>query len=220
MLGHLIDRLRLAQRPQRIVLCTSTVAQDDPLEELAQAEGIDAFRGDPDDVLARLRDAANAFGVETVASCTADNPFVDPVWMDRLVDFHLVNGHDYSNTEGLPFGTFCYVLSRGALERACAIKDETDTEVWGGYFTQTGLFRWGTLSVDDPAVRRPELRLTVDEPRDFELVEGIFAELGHHGRFSLAEIVALLDRRPELARLNADVRQKPGLPIRLKQNVA
>ena len=216
MLAHLIDRLRLSRRAEQIILITSVLAQDYPLVAFAQGEGIDHFRGDPDDVLLRMTDAACHFGLDTVVSCTADNPFVDPVYIDRLVDFHLERGHAFSNSKGLPWGCFAYVLSTPALGKACEIKAERDTEVWGGYFTQTGLFHWGTLAIEDPAVCWPELRLTVDTPADFELVTRIFAELGGSGEiFSLEEIVALCRRRPDLVAINAGVEQKAGIPIKL-----
>lgn len=217
MIVHLIRRLRLARRPERIVLCTSTVAQDDPLVEVAAAQGIDVFRGHPDDVLLRLTSAADEFGADTVISCTADNPFVDPEYIDRLVDFHHIHRHDYSKSEGLPFGTFAYALEREAMHRACDMKDEVDTEVWGGYFTETGKFSWGVMRVDDPAVRWPELRLTVDTPEDFALITEIFDALDD-GRsvFPLRDIVALCRRRPDLVALNASVVQKAAIPIRLK----
>lgn len=217
MLGQLLGRLRLAKRPEQIVIITSPLDDDRPLVELAKQEGVGAYCGDPDDVLRRMRDASREFGVDTVVSCTADNPFVDPVYIDRLVDFHLEQGHDFTNSEGLPFGVFAYALQREAIERACEIKDEIDTEVWGGYFTQTGQFRWGTLKVTDPAVRWPELRLTVDTPEDFTVVEKIFEELGEGERiFPLEEIVDLCRRRPEIVAINAAVEQKPGIPIRVK----
>ena len=219
MLTHLIRRVRLARRPDGIVLCTSTVAQDDPLVDLAREEGIEVFRGDPDDVLARLTAAAEAFGVDLVASATADCPFVDADHLDRLVDFHIDQGAEYCNTEGLPFGAFCYTLSRPAMARACAIKDKTDTEVWGGYFTQTDRFRCATLRVTDPRVARPDLRLTVDEAADFEMVTRLFEALHRPGRvFSLEEIVAFCDAYPEVARINAGVRQKPAPPIRVRED--
>lgn len=220
MLAHMVERLRLAQIPQQIVLITSPLAQDDPLAEFAAKEGIGCYRGDPDDVLLRMTNAAEEFGVDTVISCTADNPFVDPVYIDRLAEYHWQQGHDFTNTAGLPWGVFAYALSCPALVRACEIKAERDTEVWGGYFTQTGLFRWGTLEVTDPAVRWPELRLTVDTPEDFALVERIFAELHRPGKvFSLEEIVALCRRHEELVQINAAVQQKAGLPIKLKDGV-
>lgn len=216
MLGHLVDRLRLSRRAPQVILITSPVEQDDPLVEFCRVEGIDCFRGDPDDVLLRMTDAARHFGLDTVVSCTADNPFVDPEYIDRLVDFHLERGHAFSNSQGLPWGCFAYALATPALVKACEIKAERDTEVWGGYFTQTGLFHWGTMVVDDPAVAWPELRLTVDTPEDFELVSRLFAELHRPGEvFSLGEIVALCRRRPELVAINAGVAQQPGRPIRL-----
>lgn len=217
MICHMLDRLKLAQRPQEIIICTSTAAQDDPLEEIATQESVHCFRGHPDDVLLRLTQAAEQFDLDIVINCTADNPFVDPVYIDRLLDFHIEQGNDYSIVEGLPFGTFSYALCYSAMVRACHIKAETDTEVWGGYFTQTGLFKVGTLQVTDPEVRRPNLRLTVDTPEDYELVSRIFDALYINGRvFSLKEIVKLCDQHPELARVNSQVVQKPAKPIRLK----
>jgi len=132
MICHTLARLKLAQCPQKIIICTSTLAQDDPLEEIAAQESVYCFRGYPDDVLLRLSHAADQFGVDTVINCTADNPFVDPVYIDRLVDFHIEQGNDYSDVEELPFGTFSWALSYPAMVRACQIKAETDTEVWGG----------------------------------------------------------------------------------------
>lgn len=216
MIGHLLDRLTLARRPNRIIICTSPLEQDDPLADVALQEGVDHYRGHPDDVLLRLTNAAAQFDVDTVVSCTADNPFVDPEYIDRLVDYHLAHGYDYTRSEGLPFGTFAYALAYPAMVRACKIKATADTEVWGGYFTETGAFSWGEMVVDDPTVRWPELRLTVDTPADFELVTRIFDELYVPGQvFPLCDVVALLRRRPDLVAINADEQQKPARPIEL-----
>jgi spore coat polysaccharide biosynthesis protein SpsF len=213
----MLDRLRLAQRPQEVIICTSHLAQDDELENIAVRESVQCFRGHPDDVLLRLTDAARQFSVDTVVNCTADNPFVDPVYIDRLVDFHVDHRYDYSKCEGLPFGAFAYVLSYQSMVRACEMKAETDTEVWGSYFTDTGRFSWGVMQVNDPSVRWPELRLTVDTPEDFELVTRIFNELYQPGRvFPLSAIVDLCRRRPDLVAINASVQQKPARPIKLK----
>ncbi|TLS66738.1 hypothetical protein FEF65_09465 [Mariprofundus erugo] len=217
MLHYMVERLRLAQRPSEIVICTSTIGQDDRLCEFAQAEGIRCFRGDPDDVLFRMLSAAEAFDVDTIVSCTADNPFVDPVYIDKLVDFHLAGDFDFSRIEGLPFGTFSYALKRDAIKKACEIKDEVDTEVWGGYFTQTGLFKCGVLEVVDSNVKWPELRLTVDTQEDFDMISEIFAKLyNSNSTFSLEEIVQLCRDNPELVALNSSVKQKVSLPIKLK----
>ena len=217
MLSHMVERLRLAKHSEQIILCTSTVEQDNDLETFANSEGIDCFRGHPDDVLSRMNFAAKKFGVDTVVSCTADNPFVDPVYIDKLVDFHLANDNDFSRSEGLPFGVFAYALKQTAIEEACKIKDEIDTEVWGGYFTQAGIFKCGVLQVLDPVVRWPNLRLTVDTQEDFDLITEIFSHLYHgNNKFTLEEIVGLCVDNPELLNINSDVEQKKAPPIKLK----
>jgi len=168
----------------------------------------------------RMRDAASVFEVDKVVSCTADNPFVDPVYIDKLIEFHDYNGNDFSKVEGLPFGTFSYLLNREAIEKACEIKDEVDTEVWGGYFTETNLFQWGILHVDDENVRWSNLRLTVDTQEDFDLVNKIFTELldEEKGVFSLEEIIEYIKSDMSMLDINKDVKQKPGLPIKLKES--
>jgi len=219
MICRMIDRLKLAQRPNQIVLCTSTVAQDDPLEEIARQESIECFRGDPDDVLLRLTNAAEKFGVDQVLSCTADNPFIDPEYLDRLIDFHLEKGYDFSRTEGLPLGVNAYAVNYQAMKRACEIKAESDTEIWGPLFTDTGHFNWGVMDVDE-SDHWPELRLTVDTPEDFALVTKIFDELYEPGKvFPLSAIIDLCRRRPDLVAINATVQQRPSRQFKLKVGV-
>lgn len=217
MICHMIDRLKLARHPDTIVLCTSTIAQDDDLVAIARQSGIDYFRGDPDDVLVRLTNAAQQFNVDTVFSCTADNPFVDPEYADRMLSLKDEKGYDFLRCEGLPLGTSGYVVTFEAMKRACELKVETDTEIWGSLFTESGRFQCGVLKVDDPDLLWPDLRLTVDTPEDFALVTAIFDELYRPGEvFSLKEIVALCRRRPVLVSLNSNIQQRPAVTFTLK----
>ena len=217
MIVHMLDRLKLANEPEEIIICTSTVAQDDPLEEIAKQEGVKCFRGEPEDVLMRLTNAAEAFNVDTIINCTADNPFVDPGYIDRLYRHHIEHKNEFSKIEGLPWGTFSYAISFEAMKKACDIKDESDTEVWHGYFMDTGNFKWNALKVTNDAVLWPDLRLTVDTPDDFEMVTRVFDELDDsNGVFPLSDIVDLCRRNPEIPAINETVVQKAGIPIKLK----
>jgi len=221
MIEHMLDRLKLANEPEDIIICTSGVAQDDPLEQIAAEQGVKCFRGDPDDVLLRLTMAAEKFGVETIINCTADNPFVDPVYIDKLYRYHIAQGHEFTKINGLPWGTFSYAISFDAMKKACELKNETDTEVWHGYFMDTGHFKWGALEVEDEAVLWPDLRLTVDTPEDFAMVTRTFDELYEPDQvFPLAAIVELCRQCPEIPAINADVMQKAGIPIKIKDDAA
>ncbi len=220
MIKHMLDRLKLATIPDEIIICTSTIEQDDPLVEIAKQENVKSFRGSPEDVLLRLRNAAEYYGVETIINCTADNPFVDPVYIDKLYEHHIKHKNDFTKIEGLPWGVFSYAISKAALDKACDIKNEADTEVWHGYFMDTGQFKWDALHVDDESVYWSDLRLTVDTPEDFAMVTRVFDELYTSGQvFPLSEIVNLCKNNPDIPAINADVLQKPGIPIKVKNDI-
>lgn len=217
MIKHMLDRLKLAKNSSKIIICTSTITQDDPLEKIAKEEEVMCYRGDAEDVLVRLKSAAEKFNIETVINCTADNPFVDPIYIDKLYEHHIREKNEFTKIEGLPWGTFSYAISTKALQKACELKNETDTEVWHGYFMDTGKFKWNSLKVTDKEMLWPDLRLTVDLPEDFEMVTNIFDEL-YDGLnvFSLRDIIKICRKKPEIPAINNHVLQKIGLPIKLK----
>ncbi len=203
-IGHLIDRLRRARRVDEIVICTSVHPLDDALAETAVAEGVACFRGDEDDVLLRLHEAAQRHGAGYVLNVTADCPLVDPVYADRIVDAYERTGADLIRALDLPHGAFSYGLRPKALEQAVAIKDTTHTEVWGRYFTDTDLFRVYDLPVD-PAHRRPDVRMTLDYPEDLAFFQAVWSGVaGHDPSLSLDAVLQYLDAHPDVAALNRD----------------
>jgi spore coat polysaccharide biosynthesis protein SpsF len=56
---------------------------------------------------------------------------------------------------------------------------------------------------------RPQYRLTVDEAEDVALMQGLFERLAAPGKIvTVREAIAVLDREPDLARVNAHLRHK------------
>ena len=221
MIVHMLDRLKLAREPEEIIICTSTVSQDDPLEAIAQEEGVKCFRGDPEDVLLRLTNAAKSFDIETAIICTADNPFVDPIYVDKLYQNHVNQKNEFTKVDELPWGISSFAVSYDALKKVCDLKDETNTEVWPSYFTETGYFKCGVLKVTDNLLRWPELRLTVDTIEDFLVITRIFDELNDSNNvFPLSEIVNLCRQNPDIPAINKNVQQKAGKPIKLKNGLS
>lgn len=221
MIGHLVDRLSLSKKSSQIILCTSDLTQDDDLEKFSKDYGIKCFRGHPDDVMVRLRDAADYFKIDLISSCTADNPLIDNISMDQLIDYHICGGYDFSISNNLPLGSFTMTVNKQSLQKACEIKNSTDTEFWPQYFLRTNFFKLGSLNHDDKKVARPEIRLTVDEVLDFKLIDEIYRNLIDDERiFTLAEVINFLDKNPSLKKLNSSVIQKAPVPITLKSELA
>ena len=226
IIEHLIDRLKKARIPDLIVMTTSIHLDDARLAQIAVKNQINCFRGSEDDKLQRYLDAADQYGVDFIAVVDGDDIFCDPICIDRVTEAFLKTGADYITCEGLPLGVTPFGVRVEALRQVCNLKAESDTEVWGGYFTGTDIFHTLSLKVEK-RFRRPDLRMTLDYPEDFAFFEAVFKRLYRTGDvFSLDEIILLLDHHPEIVALNQGVQQlyrdhiKSAAPVRLKSHLS
>ncbi len=198
VIEHLINRLKKAQKPDMLVMTTSTNPNDASLAEIAARNQIYCFRGSEDDKLQRYLDAADKYGIAFATVVDGDDLFCDPVCIDRVIGSFVETGADYIICRDLPLGVTPFGIRIEALRRVCELKAQSDTEVWGGYFTQTGLFRTVTLEPEE-RFRRPELRMTLDYQEDFTFFKAIFDKLYRPGEvFSLDEIIDQLARHPAI----------------------
>lgn len=202
--AHMLDRLKLCRRADQIIVCTSTHPQDDGLVDLALSEDVACFRGDEDDVTKRLSDAADTYDLDYILSATADCPFADPVYADKIVDAFEMTNADLIRALDLPHGAYSYGIKPSALKRVLEVKDDINTEVWGRYFTDTDLFEVYDLIVDNPLHRQPDLRMTLDYPEDLEFFKVVFDQLYQPEQvFTLDDILHFLARHPEVVALNS-----------------
>jgi spore coat polysaccharide biosynthesis protein SpsF len=203
ILGHVVSRARRATSISKIIVATTKQPLDDELVTLAGRLGVGVFRGDEQDVLGRFAGAlAHAGDVPTIVRLTADNPAIDPAFLDAAVAHHLATG--------LPLGTNIEVIGTAALRRAHAEARQPDERehVTPYLRRHPELFRLATLALAvPPAVAG--LRLTIDYPSDYALLSLLFTQLGP--AFSLTDpagLPALLGQHPWLAAINAGNEQR------------
>jgi spore coat polysaccharide biosynthesis protein SpsF len=209
MLARLIERLKQADSLDRICVATSSHSSDDPIEQLARAEGVDCFRGSLDDVLQRVTQAAQHCGAQRVVDITGDCPLVDPRMVDACVRRHARGDADYVylalDRISFPPGLDIQVYARDQLERveAVATSDYDRNNVTPYFYHHPDQFRLLNLYAP-PELDRPRYFLAVDYPQDFDLVTQIFGALQRDGQaFGARDVVGYLDQHPELARSNA-----------------
>ena len=123
MIARQIERLRRAERIDRLVIATSDQPDDDELAAEAGRIGCDVFRGALDDVLERYYRCATAQAPlpDHVVRLTGDCPLADPGLIDRLIAFHLEGGFDYASTAlepTWPDGLDAEIMTMAALEAA------------------------------------------------------------------------------------------------------
>ena len=208
LIVHMLDRIKHATSIDKIIICTSTNPQDDPLEKIAAQENVFCYRGSEEDVLARLLKAAQSHDLKHFANITADCPMMDPKLIDHAVmeyqnsDADLLM-YDGSNDD-LPFG--CYVIEVVALEKVCQQKNETDTEDWVKHFTSNPDLKIRSIEVENK-YRHKTLKTSLDYPEDYEFIKHVFSELYQQDRvFSILEIINLVKRRPDILEINANAK--------------
>jgi len=209
VMDHLIDRLKTARLPALIVLCTSTHPDDAILMDVAKRNKIEGFRGSEDDKLERFLAAALKYKVDLIVAVDGDDILCDPIYIDKTIETLIKTKADLVTCDELPLGTACNGIKFEALKKVCEIKSQSDTEVWRAYFTDTGLFKVVFLKPDDAEFIRPDIRLTLDYPEDYELFKQIFEKLYVPGKvFSLKKVVTLFNSNPHMMDITKNVHQQ------------
>ncbi len=207
MIRHMIRRLKESKVIDVIVVCTSPNPQDAPLIEIAKEEGVEYFLGDEEDVIKRLSNAAEQFKLDFAINVTADCPLVALEYIQKIHEKFEETNADHIRCMDLPIGLFSYGLKPAALKKVCEIKKSKQTEVWGRYFTETGLFK--VVNLDVPEKHQRPYRLTLDYPEDFELFKRIFEHFGKETyKVSLDDLISFLDDHPEVVAINIDCQIK------------
>jgi spore coat polysaccharide biosynthesis protein SpsF len=213
MLELMIERVRRVAGLDQIVVATTVNATDDPVAALADRLGVGCWRGSEDDVLRRVLDAAHAHDADVIVELTGDCPLIDPAAVSQVIAAYLDGGADYVANileRTYPVGMDTQAFATAVLDDVARRTDDpVDHEHVSLFiYRHPELYRLRNVAAP-PSLTRPELHLTLDTPDDLVLMRGVFEALyPSKTAFDLADVLALLDRSPELRLANAHVRRK------------
>lgn len=211
MLARVVARTSRARTIQRVIVATTTNAQDDALAEHARALPVDVFRGDEEDVLDRYYQAAAHHALDVVVRITSDCPLLDPDLADDVVRLVLdAPGRvDYAaNTlrRTYPRGLDVEAVPFATLERVW--RDATSfhqrAHVFPYIHEHPDQF---SMAGTADTVDRSHMRWTVDTADDLIFVREVCRDLGTR-EFTWRDVLNVLDARPDLLQINALVPQK------------
>jgi spore coat polysaccharide biosynthesis protein SpsF len=212
MLERLVERLRRAKSLDEVVVASTVASPDEVIAALCRRRGIAVHRGPIEDIALRILEAAG--DADVIVQITGDCPLIDPDHVDRTVTLLQAQGADYASNSlngcTLPIGFDVRCFTRAALEKTIAMTDDPIDRVHGSYFIyrRPDLFRLAGWDAPQD-LHWPDLRLTVDEPADYEVVRQVYEALyPANPAFTARDIVALMRARPDLASLNSTVQQK------------
>jgi spore coat polysaccharide biosynthesis protein SpsF len=225
LLWHIVHRLRGCQLLEDIAVATTVNPADEAIVEWCNAEGVTVVRGPEENVLARYATAAEKLDADIIVRVSSDAPFIDAGFVDHLVATLIEQDGDYVLMEE---GSECAhegvdPFSRRALDRLMmdAAHDPAAREHVTGYFKLHPSFVKIVRAAPYPPFDRKGGRFTIDTPDDLAFVEALHTRIqARAGEASLADLLLLLEREPELNRINGHVRQKPLTDGRLSGGLA
>lgn len=214
LLRHQIERIQRSKTISRVILATSDLAQDDPLEELAFSLGIDCFRGSETDVIGRVCGALEKFNVEIHAEFQGDNSVPDPAVIDSIVKFYIEHADQYDYvTNALkttyPPGLETSVYPSRVLFDANARAAHSPHREHVGFHISQHPETYRIKNLEAPAaLMRPNLHLEVDTEEDFVLVAHIYEHFTHDPHFTIEDVIAYTDAHPHLSAANSRVERR------------
>ncbi len=213
LLEWVVRRVTDSVRLDQVVVATGDGPLDDELTRLVPAH-VQVIRGSETDVLGRFVSALKQFPARAVVRICADNPFIDPVLIDRLIgaasEHQPCDYLSYGSRAGRPMilsavGLFAeWCRAEALLEAAESATEPADREHVTRYlYSHPERFRVRLLPVP-PELDREDLRLTVDVDEDFHHADEILEALGHED-LEWQRIAKLLDGQPALRQRMADL---------------
>ena len=214
MIAHLLDRVaasKFIHDRKDIVVCTTTAASDDLLEEAVLKEGCSVFRGHVDDIIKRFSDAMATFEFDVVIQADGDDPLSSTECMDITTSTLLADPTiDIVTMSGLPLGCATKSFTRVAMDKVVAsYRTERNDTGFIYFFTKSGLCKHLIIANYDQSIEHDTARLTLDYQIDLEVFRNIFKALYKPGRvFGLAEMINFLNASPDLVASNLVVEKE------------
>lgn len=213
LLQVLVRRIRKSASIDQIVVATTTDSIDDQIAEWSKQNGVDVFRGDANDVLARFYHAAKAFNAEIIVRITADDPLKDPIVIERAICLCTSNNNlDYvSNTltptypEGLDIEVFKITALTKAFNEAVLTSDREHVTPY--IWRHPNIFDCLNFEND---IDYSHIRLTVDYDNDLEFIRRLIqlSPSGLDG--NMDEYLATINKFPALCLLNSGIIRNQG----------
>ncbi|WP_218645598.1 cytidylyltransferase domain-containing protein [Winogradskyella forsetii] len=180
-----LERLKKCTKVSKIIVATTVEEADKIIYDNAKKWGYEVSRGSESDVLDRFYQALKTENADWVVRVTSDCPLLDPSLVDDIITYAHANDLDYISNglvETFPDGQDVEVFKFSALEIAWKnSKLKSEREHVTPYIRNNADGKGENIftTINFPSEKDyAHIRMTVDEPRDFDLIEHLIQKLG------------------------------------------
>lgn len=211
-LVRIVERVQSVPSIDTVVVVVPDGPADEPLRAFCEVEGLQFHVGSELDVLDRFHSALARWPVGVVVRITGDCPLVDPEIVERVIDLRRETRADHAavatgalppapGLRRFPDGLDAEVIAAEAL--VTAWKESTDPfereHVTPFIWRRPDRFTLARLEADQDLGGE---RWTVDHPEDLAFVAAVYDRFAPAGVFGYEDVLELLDREPDLRRIN------------------
>jgi spore coat polysaccharide biosynthesis protein SpsF len=211
LLARMVERVRGARLPSRIVVATTTDAADEPVRALCHEIGVACFNGHPTDLRDRHYRAALAEGADIAVKIPSDCPLIDPEVIDRVLGYYVDNASDYDFVSNLhpatyPDGQDVEGMRMEALEEAWRLarrpleREHTTPYLW----EHPERYRIGNVEWERGLNYAMSHRWTIDYSEDYRFLAAVYDGLYSPADpcFGVDRILEFLEAHPQVAAIN------------------
>ncbi len=217
-----LDRLNKSKNVDKIIVATTISKEDDIIEKLCADWGYDVIRGSENDVLDRFYQAVKNIKPNWVVRVTSDCPLIDPQLVDKVVEITKLENKDYGANvidETFPDGQDVEVFKFSSLEKAWTEANRlSEREHVTPFIRNNSDLKSGNLFSAISYKNNTDysmIRMTVDEQKDFELINKIISDLGSEQSWLYYTEYII---KNDLANINGNIIRNEGYIKSLKKD--
>ena len=219
VLYYVINQLRYCKLINKLVVATTTLAEDEKIVKYCNDLGADSYRGSAQNVLDRYYQCAKKFSISTIVRIPSDKPLIDPEIVDSIIDKFRVKSYDYVINflpSTFPSGTEVEVFSFEALETAWKNAElPSEKEHVTSYFSNhQEKFKIFNVTLPEDLSR---YRWAVDRMEDLTLVRNVASRIKKRP-ILMKDIIELFKKEPQLVDINKNVNREEGDIKSLKED--
>ena len=217
ILTHDVQRASSSTAVDEVIVATSAESRDDIVSRYGSRSGATVHRGSESNVLARVFEAANLTDADVIVRITGDCPLIDPETLTEVTRPVLSGEADYAANilertfpRGLDVEAFTFESFQRVHEEAA---DSHHREHVTPYYRENpdefDIVNVASDEVfDDPQFQnRDDLRLTLDEADDYEVLREIYENVPYDDSLPIRDAIRYVDEN-DLMSLNETIEQK------------
>lgn len=210
IISFLISRIKkINENIGKVIICTTSLSEDNVLDDIAKDYGVSCFHGDKDNIIKRHLECANEYNIDFIVNIDGDDILCDPEYV-KLIIKHANESNDYDvvKTCDLPFGTNSMGYKKNVLTAILQKIEMANIDTgWGLLINDKSVFAIKEIFAAES--EKSDCRLTLDYEEDFILFKNIIQAL-FIGEEYVAQksVIDYINNNPEIKNINSHLNEK------------